>query len=301
MGKQFKAWIEAMRLRTLPVSIAGVLTAVGFNIADGTFNAVPATLCLIFALLCQTASNFANEYFDYRAGRDKAGREGPRRGVTEGDITPKSMLHATYALLCLAALIGLSLTYWGGAWLIAVGAAVFIGALAYSAGPYPLSTHCLGEVAVIFFFGLVPVTLTYYLQALSWNWPVVAASLAIGLMGANVLVINNYRDIDDDRATGKHTLATSTPPQTMPALYILNAIAAMLLMLPVWLAMPRAALIVPIAYIVAASIISRKMATLKGRQLNPLLGLTAISMSTYALLFLLINLYLRISSSAHLQ
>lgn len=76
-----------MRLRTLPVSVAGVVTAVAYAIADGEFDAVASLLCLTFALLCQVASNFANEYYDYRAGRDRAGREGPRRGVTEGDLT----------------------------------------------------------------------------------------------------------------------------------------------------------------------------------------------------------------------
>jgi len=291
MNKTIKAWIEAMRLRTLPVSVAGVLAAVGFNVADGTFNCTPALLCLIFALLCQIASNFANEYFDYRAGRDRAGREGPRRGVTEGDLTPTAMFRATFFVLCLAALIGLSLTYWGGPWLIAVGIVVFIGAVAYSAGPFPLSTHCLGELAVIVFFGIVPVTLTYYLQALQWNLNVTMASVAIGLMGANVLVINNYRDIADDRAVGKHTLATTLPPWAMPAMYIVNAILAVLLMLPAWLSMPKWALAVPFAYLIAATMIVRRMSTVRGRDLNPLLGMTAMSMFVYSLFFLLINIY----------
>lgn len=290
MTKKIKAWIEAMRLRTLPVSIAGVLTAVGFNIADDTFDWVPALLCLVFALLCQIASNFANEYFDYRAGRDRIGREGPRRGVTEGDITPKQMFRAVFFVLCMAAFIGLSLTYWGGAWLIGVGALIFIGAMAYSAGPFPLSTHCLGELAVIFFFGIIPVTFTYYLQAHAWNWPVLSASIAIGLMGANVLIVNNYRDIDDDRAVGKHTLANTLPRRSMPTLYIINAVSAVLLMLPVWLELPSASLAVPALYIIAAAAIAVRMAKSTGRKLNPLLGMTAVLMSVYALLFLLINI-----------
>lgn len=148
MGKKTRAWIEAVRVRTLPVSVAGVLTAVAYAVANGTFKALPSALCLVFALLCQTASNFANEYYDYRAGRDRVGREGPRRGVTEGDISPAAMKAATYGVLVVAAIVGLSLTLWGGMWLIAVGALIGIFALAYSAGPWPLSTHCMGEVAV---------------------------------------------------------------------------------------------------------------------------------------------------------
>ena len=97
--KSIKYWIEAMRLRTLPVSVAGVVAACGYALLDGTFRAAPAAICLTFAVLAQIASNFANEYYDYTAGLDRAGREGPRRGVTEGDITPQAMLRATYAAL----------------------------------------------------------------------------------------------------------------------------------------------------------------------------------------------------------
>ena len=114
-----KAWIEAMRLRTLPVSVAGVITAIGFNILNGTFVAAPAILCLVFAVLAQIASNFGNEYYDYRDGLDRVGRDGPRRGVTEGDISPRAMLMATYVTLGVACCIGLSLVWWGGWWLIA--------------------------------------------------------------------------------------------------------------------------------------------------------------------------------------
>lgn len=108
-----KAWIEAMRLRTLPVSIAGVLTAVAYAILDGCFMWMPALLCFIFALLAQIASNFANEYYDFKGGLDRVGREGPRRGVTEGDITPRAMKTATYLTLGIACAIGCSLILWG--------------------------------------------------------------------------------------------------------------------------------------------------------------------------------------------
>ena len=86
--KQVKIWLEAMRLRTLPVSISGVLMAIGITAWQGRFQWMPVMLCLVFALLAQIASNFANEYYDYKKGSDKKGRVGPRRGVTEGDIKP---------------------------------------------------------------------------------------------------------------------------------------------------------------------------------------------------------------------
>ena len=158
-------WIEAMRLRTLPVSLAGVLYAAGLGVATGFFSLAPALMCLTFALLAQIASNFANEYYDFKAGLDRAGREGPRRGVTEGDITPAAMKYATYATLGAACAVGCVLVaIYGEWWMYVVGILTALGVMAYSTGPYPLSHHGLGEVAVVCFFGIIPVCLTYILM-----------------------------------------------------------------------------------------------------------------------------------------
>ena len=276
-----------MRLRTLPVSVAGVFTAVGFNILDGTFRALPALLCLLFALMCQIASNFANEYYDFKAGRDKAGRSGPRRGVTEGDITPRQMKAATFGLLVAACAVGLCLTLWGGLWLIAAGAAIAVGVTAYSAGPYPLSTHGLGEVAVVLFFGVVPVNLTYYVQALAWSGEVALWSVAIGLMGANVLIVNNYRDMEDDAAVGKMTLAVRFGRTAMLWLYAADAAAAAGLTAPFWAAtFSEWALAVPAVYLMLARYAVGRLKVLRGARLNPWLGRTSVLMFAYSAVFL---------------
>ena len=277
-----KPWIEAMRLRTLPVSAAGVLTAIGYNVGDGTFKAAPAALCLIFALLAQVASNFANEYYDYRDGLDRAGRDGPRRGVTEGDITPGAMLRATYATLGMACCVGLSLLWWGGGWLLIAGIVIAIGAMAYSAGPYPLSRHGLGEVAVIIFFGVIPVNLTYYVQSGYFAWPVGIASAAIGLMGANVLLVNNYRDADDDAAVGKRTLAVIMGRGFAYSLYLINGVLGMLLLLDAmgvhrWIAW---------VYLAVHLLLCMMLKRRTGRAINPLLGMTAVAMLAVALAWL---------------
>ncbi|WP_289758946.1 1,4-dihydroxy-2-naphthoate octaprenyltransferase [Muribaculum intestinale] len=277
-----KPWIEAMRLRTLPVSAAGVLTAIGYNVGDGTFKGAPAALCLIFALLAQVASNFANEYYDYRDGLDRAGRDGPRRGVTEGDITPGAMLRATYATLGMACCVGLSLLWWGGWWLLIAGIVIAIGAMAYSAGPYPLSRHGLGEVAVIIFFGVIPVNLTYYVQSGYFAWPVGIASAAIGLMGANVLLVNNYRDADDDAAVGKRTLAVIMGRGFAYSLYLINGVLGMLLLLDAmgvhrWIAW---------VYLAVHLLLCMMLKRRTGRAINPLLGMTAVAMLAVALAWL---------------
>lgn len=277
-----------MRLRTLPVSLAGVIMAWGFNFLNDNFNFTPAILCLLFALLAQISSNFANEYYDFKSGLDRKGREGPRRGVTEGDITPGAMKAATYGTLALACVIGCSLIYYGGWWLLPIGIFIALGAMAYSAGPYPLSRHGLGEVAVLFFFGIIPVTLTYYVQSLEWNIDVLLASIAVGLMGANVLIVNNYRDHDDDKSVNKRTLAVIFGRRAVSNLYLFNGYIAVAVMSSTWLSLSLWALAIPVIYLTAHTTIWWQLGLRTGSSLNPLLGMTAMAMAAYSLAFAII-------------
>ncbi len=279
-----KCWIEAARPRTLPVSLAGVVLASGLNLLGGTFRAAPALLCFAVALFAQVASNFANEYFDFKSGLDRKGREGPRRGVTEGDISPRAMLIATYVALGLALVAGLALAACCGWWLIAVGALIAVGVVAYSAGPYPLSRHGLGEVAVLLFFGVIPVNFTYYVQALAWSPYVLMASVSAGLMAANVLIVNNYRDLEDDRAVGKRTLAVIWGRKQTSALYLFNGYWGIVFMLPLWLTLPTVTWLVPLSYIALHTVLWNRISSLRGRALNRYLGLTSVAMFAYSLL-----------------
>lgn len=277
-----KYWIEAMRLRTLPVSLAGVIMAVGYAVIDRVFQPLPCVLCVLFAVLAQIASNFGNEYFDYRDGLDKPGRVGPRRGVTEGDITPQSMKRATFITLAAACAVGCLLVLWGGWWLLLAGAIIVCGAIAYSTGPYPLSRHGLGEVAVILFFGVVPVNLTYYVQSGVFTQTVFLGSLAMGLMGANVLIVNNYRDAEADAAVGKRTLAVIFGLKFASTLYLLNGLAAVALMIGALSHVQGIA----IGYIVLHLILWKFMDRHTGTALNPLLGMTAMLMLLFAVAWL---------------
>ena len=130
-------------MRTLPVSVSGVVIAIAMAVWFGEERWVPAVLCLLFAILAQVVSNLANEYYDYLRGADKKGRVGPRRGVTEGDIKPTTLRNVTFATLVAACAVGCGLLFYGEWWLIIVGVVIAVFALAYSAGPYPLSYHGL--------------------------------------------------------------------------------------------------------------------------------------------------------------
>lgn len=289
MLKVIRCWIEAMRLRTIPVSVAGVLTGCAFANMDNSFEAGPATVCLVFAILAQIASNFANEYYDYQSGYDRRGRVGPRRGVTEGDISPRAMKMASYLTLGLASLVGLTLIYWSGWWIILVGIAIVLGALAYSTGPYPLAKHGLGEVAVLFFFGIIPVNLTFWLQTHFFDWSVFLGSLSLGLMGANVLLVNNYRDYRDDRGVGKRTLAVRFGRNAAATLYLINGWTAGLIMMPAWAALGQMTLGVPMVYILLHTALWGALLSRRGINLNPILGFTSLLMLAYAVAFLVLS------------
>ena len=290
MQKKLKSWIEATRLRTLPVSTAGVVVASGCAYSDGSFKWQPALLCFLFAVLAQVASNFANEYFDYVNGSDKKGREGFRRGVTEGDITPRAMLLATFGTLAAACAVGCCLIPFGGWQLIPIGVVVAVFALAYSAGPYPLSRVGLGDVAVLVFFGFVPVCLTYYVQTGEITGNVVAASAAVGLMGCNVLIVNNYRDMEDDREAGKRTSVVRFGRRAAAIAYLLFGIAAVWLTAPLWAEKLWIFFIAPAIYLCLHCLTWQRIRRSRGVALNPLLGATARNMLVYSLLLLAVCL-----------
>ena len=280
-------WIEAMRLRTLPVSIAGVIAGTGCAILADSFKAIPALLCLTFAILAQIAANFGNEYYDFKNGIDKKGRAGFRRGVTEGEIAPNAMKAATFITLGIAAAVGCAMLIYGPWWLIIAGILIMCFALAYSAGPYPLSHHGLGDIAVIIFFGIVPVVLTWYLQTSSWASAalVLETSVTIGLLAANVLVINNYRDMEDDAAVGKRTTVVIFGRKVMSIAYLLSGFIGMSVMVPVWLDMPVWVLTVPLIYLVLHVNTWYHLRQSTESAINPLLGRTAMNLLIFALLF----------------
>ena len=293
--KKLKIWLEAMRLRTLPVSLSGALIALGFAKWNHCFRIVPAILCIVFALLAQIVSNFANEYYDYKRGADKKGRVGPRRGVTEGDIKPRTLKIATYATLAVACGVGLAMLPYApaGKWwvLVLVGVVTAAGALAYSTGPYPLSYHTLGELAVFFFYGIIPVNFTYYVVAGGFDPFVMMASICIGFMGVNVLLVNNYRDEADDREAGKRTSVVVFGKQAGLVAYLFNGYIGFAVMAALWLrmffTMPLWALFAPVIYLILHTLTWLQLRKRTGAAVNPLLGATARNMLIFTILLLI--------------
>lgn len=286
--KQLKIWIEALRLRTLPVSLSGVVIAVALAYYRGCLRWTPAVLCLLFALLAQIVSNLANEYYDFLRGADKKGRVGPRRGVTEGDIKPDTLKWVTVCTLVAACAVGCGLLFYGPWWLLVVGVVIALAALAYSAGPYPLSYHGLGEAAVFVFFGLVPVNLTYFIQSGAFDAIVVFASISIGLMGVNVLLVNNYRDMEDDIDAGKHTSVVIFGRKLAATAYLINGFVAVSILSPLWVRLTLFSswlcLVPAVVYLAIHTANWWKLCHSTGAALNPLLGATARAMLLFTAL-----------------
>jgi 1,4-dihydroxy-2-naphthoate polyprenyltransferase len=205
-GSRVQIWVDAARPRTLPAAVAPVLVGSALAAHDGHFHAAAAALCLGFALLVQIGTNFANDYYDFQRGADTAARVGPRRAVAAGLVAPGVMKAAMAGVFAAAFVTGLGLIAWGGPWLIAIGAASILCGIAYTGGPWPLAYHGLGDLFVFIFFGLVAVGGTYFVQAGSVTMDALLAGAGVGALAANILVVNNYRDVETDAAAGKRTL-----------------------------------------------------------------------------------------------
>jgi 1,4-dihydroxy-2-naphthoate octaprenyltransferase len=207
-----RAWLMAARPRTLPAAVAPVLIGIALALAERAFSLFPALATLGAALLIQIGVNLANDYFDHVKGVDTAGRKGPMRVAASG-ILPLARLRLGIAVtFALATLIGLCLVAVGGWPILVVGLAGILSALAYSGGPYPLGYHGLGDLFVFLFFGLAAVCGTYYVQTLALTPAAVVAAIPVGTLTVAILVVNNLRDIDTDRQTGKRTLAVMIGP-----------------------------------------------------------------------------------------
>lgn len=202
-----RPWLLASRPKTLPAAMAPVCVGTALAYDVGGSHWVPALICFAFALLIQVATNFANDYFDFKKGADTVDRIGPTRAVASGLIKPETMKLVTGITFAAAFLVGLGLIPYGGWWLLAVGVASVVCGYAYTAGPYPLAYVGLGDVFVMIFFGIVAVCCTFYVQTGYVSMEVFLASMAVGGLSTNLLVINNLRDVDTDRIAEKRTLA----------------------------------------------------------------------------------------------
>jgi 1,4-dihydroxy-2-naphthoate octaprenyltransferase len=298
-----KAWLMAARPQTLPAGAAPVFVGTGLALHDGVFAPLPAVAALLGSLLIQIGTNFANDYYDAVRGADDEDREGFTRVTQSGLIPPAQVKRAMYATFAFAVVVGASLVAVGGVPILVVGLASIASGIAYTGGPWPFGYKGLGDLFVFVFFGLVAVTGTYYVQAVSTlasvgTFPgtvppgtvpqtaVVASLPAAGLTTA-ILVVNNIRDRETDAAAGKRTLAVKLGYRWSRVEFL--CLLSLAYLTPVWLWAVSGfgpAVLAPLVTLPLAASVSRTVLTrTDGDALNPALERTGQLLAAHSLLF----------------
>ncbi len=199
-------YLEAIRPKTLLVGLMPVLLASFFAWQSGAWNTFHF-LCLVLATLAlQSLSNLSNDYYDYLQGADTKDRKGFERMTANKLLSPKQAKSGILVLIVFSLLPGAYLVYHGGLLILAVGLLSIATAYAYTAKPFALAYRGFGELLVIVFFGLIAINVTYFLYTSTWKEDLIYLSLAFGFLQTAVLVVNNIRDFETDRACNKKTL-----------------------------------------------------------------------------------------------
>lgn len=211
----FKSWISALRPRTLFLAAATTLCGSGIAYSIGKFSTLVFILTLLIATILQLLSNMANDLGDYQHGTDTTGeRVGPKRTVQSGAITPQQMKRGIYLVIALASIVGLLLIYTALQFMkikymvlfLILGILSIIAAIKYTAGKNPYGYKGLGDLFSFIFFGLVAVVGTYFLHTHTIDFRPWLPAIGLGLLTVAVLNINNMRDIDNDKKSGKVTI-----------------------------------------------------------------------------------------------
>ena len=283
-----KAWLLAARPKTLsgaavPVMIGVALAYVDAQLYAGdVFNWTAAVLCLLFAFTMQIDANLINDFFDFVNGSDDAEtRLGPRRACAQGWVTLDAMKKAIALTTCVACVVGLPLAWYGGAEMMFMGIMCVVFAFLYTTY---FSYKGLGDALVLLFFGIVPVCCTYYVQLHTITWQLLLASLACGLVIDALLIVNNFRDRDNDRLAGKKTLIVRLGPEAGLQLYLGVGIGAMILGGTYWMHGHLLATVLPLLYFVLHVFTYLRIKKIyQGKALNLCLGETARNIFIYGL------------------
>jgi 1,4-dihydroxy-2-naphthoate octaprenyltransferase len=285
-GECIVHWVEATRPKTLLLAASPVIAGVALAAAQtGQLAPFTALLTLLASILIQAGTNLHNDVADFERGTDTQGRLGPPRATAQGWFTPAQVRTAAHLAFGLAFVLGILLALRGGWPIVALGLMSLAAGYAYTGGPRPIAYGPYGELFVLGFFGVAAVWGSHYLQTLATGADAVLLGLALGLPAAAVLLLNNYRDLETDRAAGRRTLAQVIGPAGARWLYA----ALLLIPLPMlaalgfqgrsWLVLAGAPL--------ALTLVHRLFRGPGGAALNPLLGATGAYQALLVALFAL--------------
>lgn len=273
---RWRIWFLASRPATLPAAVVPVLVGTAVGASESSFRPAVFVITLLASLLIQIGTNFANDLSDFHKGADTSERLGPTRVTQSGLISVAEVKRGIAVAFGLALLAGVYLGYVGGWPIVVVGLLSILCGMAYTGGPWPLGYHGLGDLFVFIFFGVIGVAGSAYLQTGQVTTLALLASIPVGLLVTNILVINNLRDVETDREAGKHTLAVILGAERVRQQYAVFSMGAYIVtpflwyfggsskfVLLAWLTLPLSARLVMVVN-----------AGLSGRPLNKVLKLT---------------------------
>jgi len=282
-----RLWFMAARPRTLTAAIAPVLVGTAAASADDqSFRWLAFAAALLGSILIQIGTNLANDYSDAKRGADTVDRLGPLRVTASGLVAPDRVLRATWIVFGLAVICGLYLATVAGPVILAVGAVSIAAGVLYTGGPRPYGYAGLGELFVFFFFGLVAVNGSYFVQAEGLGWLPFGLSVSIGLLATAVIVVNNYRDLQTDARVGKHTLAVRLGRARTRVLFVALILGGLIaLPLTLWLAPgPTLGLLGLVAAPLALPPVRHVLGSTDGPTLNRALGEVGLLLGAFGLL-----------------
>lgn len=281
-----RAWILACRPATLTAAIVPVIVGTAVAHASGGVRIGPAIAALFGAIMIQIATNFANDVFDHEKGADTHERLGPTRATQSGLLTPKQVRAGMIGAVALAVPAGLYLTHVAGVPIVLIGVASILSGIAYTAGPYPLGYHGLGDIFVFVFFGLVAVGGTAFVEVGRLPPLALLAAVPVGALATAVLVVNNVRDRVTDERAGKRTLAVRFGRRAGEIEYAALLALAYASPFVAVIAFGRSLFtLLPLVSLPVAVRLYRALATMEGRPLNACLAGTAKLLLLFGVLF----------------
>lgn len=285
---KIEIWLLASRPKTLFAAFVPVVVGASLAYADGKISLYLSTMALICSILIQIGTNFSNDLQDFLKGADNKNRIGPLRVLNSGLVSEATMKNAIKIVFGFAFILGLIIVFNSGILILIIGIFSILAGLAYTSGPYPIAYNGLGDFASFIFFGVVGTIGTYYLNTGEISALSFIASIPVGALVTNILVVNNYRDIEQDKVSGKNTLAVKLGKTFTRFEYIILLTASFLVPLLIYmnysysLSIFLPYLTMPLAY--KLIIMMFKYA---GKDLNKTLELTAKFSALFGLLFAL--------------
>jgi 1,4-dihydroxy-2-naphthoate octaprenyltransferase len=281
-------WLLAARPKTLAAAVTPVLVGTALARTGATSTHWPSfVFALLGAVFIQIGTNYVNDALDFKKGSDTHARLGPLRVTQAGLLSADAVLRGAYVCFAIAALCGIPLILRGGWPIAAIGVASIVAAYAYTGGPYPLAYHGLGEVFVMIFFGFVAVCGSFYLQRLTLDTTAWIGGLAVGALAVVILAINNLRDLENDRASNKKTLAARFGPRFALGEIVFFAIVPFICVGAVAYLRGRWTMLIPMLAAVLAVVLLVRVARSRGAELNRCLALAGALEWLFGILYVI--------------